>query len=144
MAFARFQQTRSTATPMAEINVTPLVDVMLVLLVIFMLAAPVMTTAIRLQLPQTTPVSAAAAQSDLIKISIDAQSRLYWQAQLLSEQELLSQFRDLQRKQQHPQIQLHIDRSVPYEVLARLMAMAQAHGQQQLVFVTAVQADKSN
>lgn len=136
MGFARFQSKPLNSAPLAEINVTPLVDVMLVLLVIFMLAAPVMTTAIRLQLPQTSAKAAPAAVAGVIKISIDAQSRVYWQEQLISEAGLLQQFQNLQATRQNPQLQLYIDRSVPYEIIARLMAQAQSHGQQQLIFMT--------
>lgn len=136
MGFARFQTKPSQSAPLAEINVTPLVDVMLVLLVIFMLAAPVMTTAIRLQLPQTGAKAAPASVAGVIKISVDAQSRIYWQERLLSEADLRQQFQNLQATRQNLQLQLYIDRSVPYEVIARVMALAQSHGQQQLIFMT--------
>ncbi len=140
MGFARFQNKPAATSPMAEINVTPLVDVMLVLLVIFMLAAPVMNTAIRLQLPQTAANAAPDSAPEIIKLSIDAQSRVYWQEQLVSEPELSQELQKLQASKKNAQLQLYIDRSVPYEIIARLMAQAQSHGQQQLIFMTETMA----
>lgn len=140
MGFARFQSKPVATSALAEINVTPLVDVMLVLLVIFMLAAPVMTTAIRLQLPQTAAKTAPGSAAEIIKISINAQHQLYWQEQLLSEDELAEQLQQLQISKRNVQLQLYIDRSVPYEIIARLMAQAQSHGQHQLIFMTEAMA----
>ena len=77
MTFGRFRQSADLFEPMAEINVTPLVDVTLVLLVVFIIAAPLLTYAIKLDLPNAQS-AAAPDKPETIALSIDAAGKLYW------------------------------------------------------------------
>jgi biopolymer transport protein ExbD len=76
MAFGRFERTTGQ-TPMSEINVTPLVDVMMVLLVIFIITAPLMVSALKLDLPKTEGAQASSAPPRFVKLSIDAQGTVF-------------------------------------------------------------------
>ncbi|MBI3285875.1 MAG: biopolymer transporter ExbD [Burkholderiales bacterium] len=118
---------------MADINVTPMVDVMLVLLVIFILAAPLLTSAIRLDLPQTR-AGATAQPAASIQLAFDAAGSLYWNQQRIAFSELESRLAAVASQQ--PELQLRADKSTRYEIIARVMAAAQAQGLGKIAFVT--------
>lgn len=133
MAFGGFEQ--SSDAPMAEINVIPLVDIMLVLLVIFIITAPVLTHAVKVDLPQ-----ASSTRNDetpeTVTVAVDGEGRLYWNDTPVSEDELPARLR--QAAVADPELELHLraDRLTPYEVLARLMATAQGNGVSRIGFVS--------
>ncbi|MFY8179475.1 MAG: biopolymer transporter ExbD, partial [Limnohabitans sp.] len=83
MAFGRFERTPGQ-TPMSEINVTPLVDVMMVLLVIFIITAPLMVSALKLDLPKTEGAQASSAPPRFVKLSIDAKGEVFLDDKALS------------------------------------------------------------
>lgn len=121
--------------PMSDINVTPLVDVMLVLLVIFIITAPLMSGALKLDLPSAegTKKEAPAAQS--IRISIDKKQDVYWDDSKL---DLVSITQRLeQQAKAHPdtEIQLRADAEVPYGKIVQLMGLAQKAGLSKIGFV---------
>ncbi|MBF0444993.1 MAG: biopolymer transporter ExbD [Magnetococcales bacterium] len=121
--------------PLAEINVTPLVDVMLVLLVIFIIAAPIMAKALKVDLPKVT------APTDVEKIVVDLVIFADGRLQLDGEEFLLEQLPDeLKIKfKQKPDAVLRLggDGETPYKKIAQLLAVAQQSGIQRIAFATA-------
>jgi biopolymer transport protein ExbD len=134
MAFGGLEK-KQTAAPMAEINMTPLIDVMLVLLVIFIITAPLFTHAIRLDLPK---VAAAPARQtpQTITLSIDATGKIYWNGAALTLDQMRSRFVEAGKQQDQPEIQLRAARSTRYEVIAQVMGAAQQAGLERIGFVT--------
>jgi biopolymer transport protein ExbD len=136
MAFGGFSDNNQPG-PMAEINVTPMVDVMLVLLVIFIITAPLFTHAIKLNLPNAQ--SAASPETpQTISISITAEGAVFWDKYPSSLQELDAQLEAAAKQNPQPELQLRADKSTRYEVIAQVMAAAQTHGMTKIGFVTAV------
>ncbi len=136
MAFGGFDSRDGPMRPMAEINTTPLVDVMLVLLVIFIITAPLLTHAIRLDLP-SAQAPASAEKPETITLSIDAQERLYWNdAPLGDEAALRERLREAATRSPQPELHLRADRQVRYQRLAEVMSAAQQAGVTRLGFVT--------
>ena len=135
MAFGAFQQGGHHDAAMSDINVTPMVDVMLVLLVIFILAAPVFTQALQLELPQAN-VTGIAEPAERVTLALDADGRLFWNNQVVSPAMLQVRLAQAARQAVPPQLQLRIDKRTPYEAVARLMAAAHSHGLRRLGFVT--------
>lgn len=134
MAFGGLEK-KQTAAPMAEINMTPLIDVMLVLLVIFIITAPLFTHAIRLDLPK---VAAAPARQtpQTISLSIDAAGKLYWNGTVITLQQMRARFVEAGKQTDQPEIQLRAERSTRYEVVAQVMGAAQQAGLERIGFVT--------
>jgi biopolymer transport protein ExbD len=122
--------------PMADINTTPLVDVMLVLLVIFIITAPLLTHAIRLDLPSAqAPV--AADKPETIALSIDAEGRLFWNdAPLADTAALRERLAKAAVRQPQPELHLRADQQVRYQRLAEVMSAAQQAGIARIGFVT--------
>jgi biopolymer transport protein ExbD len=134
MAFGGLEK-KQTAAPMAEINMTPLIDVMLVLLVIFIITAPLFTHAIRLDLPK---VAAAPARQtpQTISLSIDDTGKIYWNGTVLTLDQMRARFVEAGKQQDQPEIQLRAARSTRYEVIAQVMGAAQQAGLERIGFVT--------
>ena len=133
MAFGRLD-TRNGDAPMSEINVTPMVDVMLVLLVIFILTAPLMTSAIRLDLPQTEGGQAGAAPQ-AITLVVDAQGVLYLNDQPIQPDVLRQRLGDVAKRQPDTELELRADQSVPYGRVVEAMGLAQKAGLSRIGFV---------
>jgi len=135
MAFGGFEQ-RGSQQPMAEINTTPLVDVMLVLLVIFIITAPFITHSIRLDLPDAR----AAASSETpatVTISIPASGVIHWNNDPIVDQNALElKLREAASAQPQPAVHLRADRNTRYQTIAEIMSAAQQAGIQTLAFVT--------
>jgi len=121
--------------PMAEINTTPLVDVMLVLLVIFIITAPLLTHAVKIDLPQATS-QPLPEKPEVISVSIDHAGKAYWNDIALMDGEL--KLRLVEAAKQEPQPELHIraDKDTRYQVLAEIMADAQNSGIKKLGFIS--------
>jgi len=133
MGFAGFDQPQEQ--PMAEINTTPLVDVMLVLLVIFMVTAPLFTHAVRIDLPQARS-QPSAETADTIVLSIDAAGALRWNDQRLDRAELARRLMQAGSAATPPAIHLRAHRDTRYQTLAEVMSEAQRAGISRLGFVT--------
>lgn len=135
MAFGGFERSRAPAQPMAEINVTPLVDVMLVLLVIFIITAPLLARALKLDLPRLD-APPAATQPQTIQLTIDAAGGLRWNTEPVSADELAARLAAAARETPQPELHLGADRAARYEYLAAVLAAAQKAGIRQIGFVT--------
>lgn len=134
MAFASFDDKRG-GTPMAEINMVPLIDVMLVLLVIFIVTAPLLSHSIKLELPRTS-AQAMSAKAVKIDLSIDAHGLRYWNGQAVSREESMSRFAVESGKPVQPELHLRADQAVPYRAVAELLADAAKAGLTKINFVT--------
>ncbi|MGZ3159711.1 MAG: ExbD/TolR family protein [Burkholderiaceae bacterium] len=134
MAFGGFNDNKHTA-PMADINVTPMVDVMLVLLVIFIITAPLFTHAIKLDLPnaQSAP---APEKPETISLSINDAGQIFWDNQPIQQKELEDKLAIAAKKNPQPELQLRADKATRYEVIAQVMATAQSNGLTKMGFVT--------
>lgn len=134
MAFGGFNDDRQGA-PMADINVTPMVDVMLVLLVIFIITAPLFTHAIKLDLPnaQSAP---APEKPETISVSINGEGKIFWNNDPIEQKDLDAKLAEAAKKQPQPEVQLRADKSTRYEVIAQVMSAAQTNGVTKLGFVT--------
>lgn len=134
MAFGGFNDNKHQA-PMADINVTPMVDVMLVLLVIFIITAPLFTHAIKLDLPdaQSAP---APEKPETISLSIDANGTVFWNNDPVQQQDLAARLALAAQQKPQPEVQLRADKSTRYEVIAQVMSAAQTNGLTKMGFVT--------
>ena len=138
MAFASFDRQRSLA-PMAEINMVPLIDVMLVLLVIFIVTAPLLTHAVKLELPR---VSSQPNQlnADKIDFAIDAAGQRFWNGELLARDQAAARFTSAGRQQPQPEIHLRADQAVAYRAVAETLADATRAGLTRIGFVSEPEA----
>jgi biopolymer transport protein ExbD len=134
MAFGGFNDNNNQA-PMADINVTPMVDVMLVLLVIFIITAPLFTHAVKLDLPnaQSAP---APEKPETISLSINGEGRIFWNNDAIELKDLDAKLATVAQKKPQPELQLRADKSTRYEVIAQVMAAAQTNGLTKMGFVT--------
>ena len=120
---------------MSEINVTPLVDVMLVLLVIFILTVPVLTHSVKVDLPQTQKLNTAVDPKS-ISISVASDGSVYWNSKRIDNAQLETMLAEVAAQEQQTEIRLYGDRRVAYEEVVKIMAAAQRAGIEKLVFVT--------
>jgi biopolymer transport protein ExbD len=134
MAFASFDNKGHNA-PMAEINMVPLIDVMLVLLVIFIVTAPLLSHSIKLELPKTS-AQVMSAKAEKIDLAIDANGLRYWNGQLLSRDEAAARFIAEGAKAAQPEVHLRADQAVPYRAVAETLADASRAGLSKIGFVT--------
>ncbi len=135
MSFGGFERGRAPAQPMAEINVTPLVDVMLVLLVIFIIAAPLLARALRLDLPRAD-APPAAVQPQTIQLTLDATGSLHWNQQPIRAEDLPSRLAAAANESPQAELQLGADKAVRFEHVAAVLAAAQKAGLMRIGFVT--------
>jgi biopolymer transport protein ExbD len=135
VTFGGFERGQAPSQPMAEINVTPLVDVMLVLLVIFIITAPLLAYAIRLDLPDVK-AAPVASRTEAIKLSIDADGRVFWNADPVDAKDLAARLTAAARKTPQPDLHLRADKATRFERVAEVMAAAQDAGLSKIGFVT--------
>lgn len=122
--------------PMSEINTTPLVDVMLVLLVIFIITAPLLTHAVKIDLPQATSQT-LPEEPEVITLAIDGLGQTYWNDAPLVQGELKQKLLQAADVKPQPELQIRADKETKYQVLAEVMADAQNAGITKLGFVSA-------
>jgi biopolymer transport protein TolR len=135
MAFARLSSANREAAPISEINATPLVDVFLVLMLIFLLCAPMAGVQLPLDLPTAGAQGANAATAQPVVIDINAQGQWHWQGRAMGLNELLQAVQAEQATNPQARLQLRADQAAAYGRVAELMAAVQAQGWQQLDFV---------
>ena len=134
MAFGRFSR-EAPAAPMGDINMTPLIDVMLVLLVIFMVTAPFMVSAVRVALPQADAQLAPPPPAPLV-VHIDKTGQVFVQDLPVDATQLRAALALAAIADPDTEIQLRADTAVPYGRVAEFMALAQAAGLGRIGFVT--------
>jgi len=140
MSFGAFNQHRNPG-PMADINVTPMVDVMLVLLVIFILSAPMLSNAVKLDLPVAN-AAASGQQAASVLLAIDGKGQIYWNNEPVDAAALEQRLQQAATLAPQPELQLRADKNTRYEVVAQVMAAAQQQGLTKLGFVTAPKKEK--
>jgi biopolymer transport protein TolR len=134
MAFGRLERSPASQ-PMSDINMTPLIDVMLVLLVIFMITAPLMTSSLKMELPKT-----AAAQpndsGEALALAITADGQVHVGNDVVSHADLLQTLKATGKRLPQPDVLVRADQSVPYGRVAELIGLIQDAGLTHIGFVT--------
>jgi biopolymer transport protein ExbD len=134
MAFASFDR-KTSSQPMAEIKMVPLIDVVLVLLVIFIVTAPLLTNVVKLDLPKAT--SAADIQKpEKVEFAIDANGGLFWKGERITREDAIARFAEEGRKRPQPEVYLRADQNVPYRYVAETLADASKGGLSKVAFVS--------
>lgn len=133
MAFGRLERTPGPQ-PMSDINMTPLVDVMLVLVVIFILTAPLLASSIRLDLPRTGGATPGAAPQ-FVTLVVDAAGQAYLDDQPLAQAALAERLQRIGAERPDTEVQLRADAAVPYGRVVEVMGAAQLAGLQRIGFV---------
>lgn len=123
------------SAPMAEINTTPLVDVMLVLLVIFIITAPLLTHAVRIDLPKASS-QPLPEKPEVISVAIDAAGKMYWNDVPIVPGELALKLEQAANQNPQPELNVRADKATRYQVLAEVMADAQNAGINKMGFVS--------
>ncbi|MDO9435413.1 biopolymer transporter ExbD [Hydrogenophaga sp.] len=136
MSFGRLERPTGDR-PMSDINVTPLVDVMLVLLVIFIIAAPFMASRLALELPQAQVPAAAATPppETFVSIEVNAQGQAHWDGQPVDADTLDQRLRETALRNPATELQLRADAAVPYGRMVQLIGLAQTAGLSRIGFV---------
>jgi len=134
MAFGRLERTPG-AQPMSDINMTPLIDVMLVLLVIFMITAPLMTSSLKLDLPRTD--AAQASDTPLfVSVALDRDGRTFWGDEAVDAATFAERIAAAAKRNPQTEVQLRADRAVAYGRVAELIGVVQKAGLTRIGFVT--------
>ena len=133
MAFS----TGDSGGPMAEINVTPLVDVMLVLLIIFMITAPLMSHKVKVDLPEANldKLDQTAPPVPPITLAVEDTGRIYWNDELITKDLLESRLSIEAQKTPQPQINVRGDKTTKYRIVSEVVQIAQAQGMRKVGFV---------
>jgi biopolymer transport protein ExbD len=134
MAFGSFN-TRPNTTPMAEINVIPLVDIMLVLLIIFIITAPLLTHSVKIDLPRATS-QPNVTKVDNIQLAIDGSGQIFWNGEAIDRVEMIERMRAAGKLPVTPEVHLRVDRDARYEPVADAMSEASKAGLSKIGFVT--------
>ncbi len=133
MAFASFEPDDDAV--LSEINMVPLIDVMLVLLIVFIVTLPVVRHAVTVDLPQASS-SPSRDRPETVQLSVDAQGRYHWNQEALDDETLQARLTTAASQQPQPELHVRGDRAVRYERVAQAMAAAQRAGIRKMGFVT--------
>jgi biopolymer transport protein ExbD len=120
---------------MNEINMTPLVDVMLVLLIIFMITVPVMKHSVEVDLPRASS-QPQDAKPQTVRLSVDAQGQYWWNESPVSDADLPRMLKAEAAREPQPELHIRGDKNVRYERVAEAMAAAQRAGLHRIGFIT--------
>jgi biopolymer transport protein ExbD len=122
--------------PMSEINTTPLVDVMLVMLIIFLITIPVITQSVKVDLPKAANIP-TQTKPENINIAVDAQGNIFWNTAMVPTQEaLLDRLKSIAVMDPQPEVHLRGDRGAAYEHVGRVMVLCQRAGILKVGFIT--------
>ncbi|MEO5620647.1 MAG: protein TolR [Cypionkella sp.] len=127
---------RGSSAAMADINITPFVDVMLVLLIIFMVTAPMLTVGIPLELPKTAAASLPTEQEEPLTVSLTADGMVMIQTSEVSEADLIPKLRAIAAERKSDKIFLRADGNLPYTRVAEVMGALSAGGFSNIGLVT--------
>ena len=120
---------------MAEINMTPFVDVMLVLLIIFIVTLPVIQHSVKIELPKAAS-SASNSKPETIQVSIDAKGQIFWNTTPVSLDEYVSKAKQAASQEPIPEVNLRADKRVVYDAVAQVLSASKRNGLTKLGFVT--------
>jgi len=134
MAFGSFDR-KTSSQPMAEINMVPLIDVVLVLLVIFIVTAPLLTNAVKLDLPKATS-TADIQKPEKVEFAIDATGSLFWNGERISREAAVAKFAEAGARRPQPEVYLRADQGVAYRYVAEMLADASKAGLSKIAFVS--------
>ncbi|WP_114967063.1 protein TolR [Alkalilacustris brevis] len=127
---------RRRSKPMSEINVTPFVDVMLVLLIIFMVAAPMLTVGVPVELPRTAAGALPAEQEEPLTVTITAEGQILIQTSEIAPGELIARLRAVAAERVNDKVFLRADGAIPYERVVQVMGALNAGGFRNIGLVT--------
>jgi biopolymer transport protein ExbD len=134
MAFGGFERSGESA-PMSEINMIPLIDVMLVLLVIFIITAPLLTHAVKIDLPKASSAG-NNTRPENIQLGIKASGEVYWNGEPVAPTALEQRMAAAAQVDPQPEVHLRADRTTAYETVAEVMAAAARAGLTRIGFIT--------
>ncbi|MDX5362786.1 MAG: biopolymer transporter ExbD [Pseudazoarcus pumilus] len=137
MAFGGFNQQGGTPQ-MSEINMVPLIDVMLVLLIVFMITAPLLTHSVQIDLPKAS-TQATNQKPETVTLAMDGDGKLYWNDQPIEHSEIPARLREAAQQEPQPELHLRADRDTRYQILAEVMAEARNAGIAKMGFITVPQ-----
>ncbi len=133
MAFGQFDD-QDEEQLLSEINMVPLIDVMLVLLIVFIVTLPVINHAVKVDLPKAA--AARSQQAVTINLTVDARGQYHWNREAISDEALRERLAAAAQQQPQPELHIRGDKVVPYERVATALAAAQHAGVSKLGFVT--------
>ena len=133
MAFGNFESDEGDV--LSEINMVPLIDVMLVLLIVFIVTLPVVRHAVSVDLPQASS-QPSRDKPETVQLSIDAQGGYHWNQEALDDAALQARLEAAAHQQPQPELHLRGDKTVRYERVAQALATAQRAGMRKIGFVT--------
>ncbi len=134
MAFASLEGSNDNE-PLAEINMVPLIDVMLVLLIIFMVTAPLLTHAVKVDLPKATS-SANITKPDNVQLAIDGSGQVFWSGEVVDAAQFAARLQAAAALRPSPELHIRAERTTPYEKVAQVMSEAAREGLVRIGFVT--------
>lgn len=134
MAFGSFDS-KSSSHAMSEINMVPLIDVMLVLLVIFIITAPLLSHSIKINIPQAT-AQPVEQEPKVIDLAVNDLGQLFWNEKPVMVEQLTEKFRIEAAQEPQPQLRIRADQGTRYEILAQVMSSAKQAGMKKLGFIT--------
>jgi len=133
MAFGGFEHNKNPPA-LAEINMVPLIDVMLVLLIIFMITAPLMTHTVKIDLPKAG-AQAEPEERDAITLSINLDRQLFWNDKPVSRRDLQQRLQQTATQTPQPEVHVRADQAVPYRLIAETLSDAAQAGVTRIGFV---------
>jgi Biopolymer transport protein len=136
MAFGSFEQHKTGGHTVAEINMIPLIDVMLVLLVIFMITAPMLTHTVKIDLPKASSQPQQASHDEPINLAIDSEGKLFWNQEAISRNQLQQKLAQLAVEAETAELHIRADKKAAYQFVAETLADAAKAGVSHIGFVS--------
>ncbi|CAI8813290.1 ExbD/TolR family protein [Methylocaldum szegediense] len=135
MAFGSFNQGQGGVRPSAEINMIPLIDIMLVLLVIFMITTPLLTHQVKIDLPKAAS-QPSADRAEHIDLSIDAAGQIFWNNEAIDRAGMRDRFAAAAQQQPQPEVHLRADKTTAYQIIAEVLAASANAGVTRIGFIS--------
>jgi len=135
MAFGSFNQNHGGTTPVTEINMVPLIDVMLVLLIIFMITAPMLAHGVKIDLPKAAS-QPSTEETPHIDLSIDGAGQFFWDNQATDRAGLRERLAAAAQQQPPPELRLRADKATAYQAIAEVLADSAQAGVTRIGFVS--------